>query len=258
MTYSGIIYDSRVSPPFGEIAITIPAQIVAGARVLRRAGLGLMVAGFAGIFLTTAPMVKQEASYRLAVITAPAKIEAVSGMGELAMKAQAAAMQENQEKEYAKQMAAQFGITDTKFYLYIPKIEAKAPIVANVNPSAEATFKEALKHGVAHAEGTSYPDEQGTSFLFAHSTDSPLNFSQYNAVFYLLHTINPEDGDDIYVFYNDKLYKYKITQKHIVDAGDTSWLVDQTSDKRLILQTCWPPGTSWKRLIIVASPIDSI
>ncbi|MBI3289942.1 sortase [Candidatus Microgenomates bacterium] len=254
MTYQGIIYDSRLSPAYGEIVITIDAPF--RSPLLRKLGLSLMVAGFAGVFLTTAPVIKQEVGYRLANAITPANIEGVSGMGELAVRAQAEASQEDKEKEYAKQMAAQFGITDTKFFLYIPKIEAKAPIVANVNPGAEATFKEALKRGIAHAEGTSYPDQEGSSYLFAHSTDSPLNFAQYNAVFYLLHTIKPEDNDEIYLFYNDKLYKYKITEKHIVDAGDTSWLVNQVSQKRLVLQTCWPPGTSWKRLIIVATPVE--
>lgn len=258
---SGILYDSRLSPAYGEIVINIsaPAEIGSAAirsssRAMSRLGMGLMVAGFAGIILTMAPVIRHEVGYRMASISTP-KVE-VTGLGELAMEAKAAAAAENDEKAYAKQVAQEFGITDTKFYLYIPKIDARAPIVANVNPGAEDTFREALKFGIAHAQGSSVPSEPGSTFLFAHSTDSPLNFAQYNAIFYLLHTIKPEDRDEIYVFYNDKLYKYKIEESHIVDADDTSWLLDKTEGKRLILQTCWPPGTSWKRLIVVASPIE--
>lgn len=250
MTYSGIIYDCNFSPLSGEVVINFsPPQL----RFVRKLSLGLISLGLVGIFLTTAPIITQEVSLRVAGFTAPASTE-VTRFGELAIAAQAQAAAEDAEKEYTRQIAQQFGITDTKFYIYIPKIKAKAPIVANVNPGVAETFKEALKHGVAHADNSSLPG-QGSTYLFAHSTDSPLTFQRYNAIFYQLHTINPEDQDEIYVFHNDKLYKYRVSEKHIVDAGDTSWLADN-GENRLLLQTCWPPGTSWKRLIVVATPVE--
>ena len=254
--YSGTIYDSNVSPVRGEIVITLdlPQVVSATSKFLSKLGLGLMISGALGVLITTAPIIKEEVSYRITNIISPRP--QLTGFGELTMQAQAAVAGDNLEKEYAKNVAADLGITDTNFYIYIPKINARAPIVADVNPAVPETFKEALKLGVAQAQGTSTPDEPGTTYLFAHSTDSPLHFVEYNAIFYLLHTVNPDDHDEILVFYHDKLYKYKIVEKYIVDANDTSWLLDKSSDKRLILQTCWPPGTSWKRLIIIAAPVE--
>lgn len=250
MTVSGVIYDCSFSPLSGEVVINFSSRRL---KVVRKLSVGLISLGFAGIFLTIAPVVTQEVGSRISAVTSPNSVE-VTRFGELAIAAQAQAAAEDAEKEYAKKFAQELGITDTRFYIYIPKIKAKAPIVANVNAGVEETFKEALKHGVAHSEGTSVPGK-GSTYLFAHSTDSPFTFQRYNAIFYQLHTINPEDQDEIYVFHNDKLYKYRVSEKHIVDASDTSWLAEN-GENRLVLQTCWPPGTSWKRLIVVATPVE--
>jgi len=142
---------------------------------------------------------------------------------------------------------------NSDFSIAIPSIKAYSNIVAGVDPFDQSGYSDALKEGVAHAEGTAFPDQSGTVFLFAHSTDSPLNIARYNAVFYALKDL--QVGELVYLFYNHQKYIYLIRDKQIVSAKDTSWL-NSDGTNRLILQTCYPPGTTWKRLLIIAKPIS--
>ena len=139
---------------------------------------------------------------------------------------------------------------DPYFSIDIPKIDAKANIIPNIDPGNPDEYQEALKKGVAHARGTSFPNQNGTTYLFSHSTNSPLNFSEYNAVFYLLRKL--EKHDKIYVYFLNKKYVYEVTDVILTEATDTSWLENNSSDERLVLQTCDPPGTSLRRLIVIA------
>ena len=150
------------------------------------------------------------------------------------------------------QEATGYGVR-TDFALVIPKIAAAANILPNVNPADEKSYRKALKNGVAHAAGTSFPGQGGTIYLFAHSTDSPVNISRYNAVFYLIKEL--EAGDQIIVFYSGQKFIYQVTEKLITSASDTTWLTQSSPEEKLILQTCWPPGTSQKRLLIICQPV---
>ena len=142
---------------------------------------------------------------------------------------------------------------DPYFSISIPKINASADIIPNVDINNPDEYLSALKRGVAHARGTSFPDQEKTIYLFSHSTNSPLNFNEYNAVFYLLRKL--EKKDKIYVYFLNRKHVYEVTEKVITDSTDTSWLESTGEGERLVLQTCDPPGTTLKRLIIVARPI---
>lgn len=144
--------------------------------------------------------------------------------------------------------------TDTRFSILIPKIGASAKIFPNIDPSNEDEFKKVLLKGVAHAKGTVFPGKKGNIYLFAHSTDNFWDVGRYNAVFYLLKDLT--QGDEIVVFFENKRYNYVVKNTKIVSPSDVSYIVDsQKQDKQvLILQTCWPPGTAWQRLIVFAEP----
>jgi len=139
------------------------------------------------------------------------------------------------------------------FSVVIPKIGAAEKITANVDPSNEKEYLRVLTNSIAHAKGTSFPGIGGSTYLFAHSADNFWNVGRYNAVFYLLKELNP--GDDVYVFFQGKRHNYKVYETKIVDRLDTHY-IDSVSDvgERVILQTCWPPGTDWKRMLIFAKP----
>jgi LPXTG-site transpeptidase (sortase) family protein len=139
------------------------------------------------------------------------------------------------------------------FSVVIPKIGAAEGITANVDPSNEKEYLQVLTNSIAHAKGTSFPGLGGSTYLFAHSADNFWNVGRYNAVFYLLKELTP--GDDIYVFFQGKRHNYKVYETKIVDRLDTQY-IDSVSDvgERVILQTCWPPGTDWQRILIFAKP----
>ncbi len=147
-------------------------------------------------------------------------------------------------------------VPDQNFSLFIPKIDAVGKIIANVSTSNREEYFNILKEGIAHAKGTVLPGTIGNIYLFAHSTDSPLNIIRYNAVFYLLREL--EVGDEAFVVYGGKPYRYVVREKKIVDPTDVTYLVAENEEniEQLVLQTCWPPGTTQKRLLIFAQRSD--
>jgi len=142
---------------------------------------------------------------------------------------------------------------DTDFSIVIPKIAANSRVVANVNSSNYDQYISALQYGVAHAQGTALPGDGGHMYLFAHSTDNILNVGTYNAVFYLLYKL--EEGDKIYLFYKGKKHLYKVIGKKTVAPTEIQYLTRSSSSEFLTLQTCWPPGTTLKRLVVFAVPV---
>lgn len=141
---------------------------------------------------------------------------------------------------------------DPNFSIIVEKIGADAPIIPNVDASDKTVYEAALKRGVAHALGTSLPGKPGVTYLFAHSTDTLFNVPRYNAIFYLLNEM--VTGDKIVVFFNGRRFDYRVTETKITDPTDVSYFTMQTSEQILVLQTCYPPGTTWKRLLVIAKP----
>lgn len=142
---------------------------------------------------------------------------------------------------------------DPSFSVMIPKIGANEKITANVDPNNEEEYLKVLSQTIAHAKGTSFPGLNGTTYLFAHSTDNFWNVGRYNAVFYLLNKM--VQGDEVVLFFNGKRYNYTVSETKIVDAADTHYIDSALGQgERVILQTCWPPGTAWKRLLVIALP----
>lgn len=147
---------------------------------------------------------------------------------------------------------------DTYFSIVIPKIGASSQVIINVDPANEKEYLAALQKGVAHAKGSVFPGMPGTSFYFSHSTDSFWDVGRYNAVFYLLKDM--QIGDDVYIYFKNNRYNYKVTKTEILDPNDVTLLVNAQNDKteQVVLQTCWPPGTTWKRFIVIAQPSSSL
>ena len=141
---------------------------------------------------------------------------------------------------------------DPNFSIIVEKIGADAPIIANVDPSNKQVYSDALRRGVAHALGTSFPGQSGVTYLFAHSTDTIFNVPRFNAVFYLLKDMVA--GDKIVVFFDGKRFDYLVSETKITEPEDVSYFTMQTVEQILVLQTCYPPGTTWKRLLVIAKP----
>lgn len=142
---------------------------------------------------------------------------------------------------------------DTVFSILIPKIGASAKIFPNIDPSNSTTFLPVLQKGVAHSQGTFFPGQKGNIYLFAHSTDNFWDVGRYNAIFYLLKDLGK--GDEVVVFYQNVRHNYVVTGSNILNPSEVSYITKAATGKELlILQTCWPPGTAWQRLLVLAEP----
>lgn len=142
---------------------------------------------------------------------------------------------------------------DTQFSITIPKIGASAKIYPNIDPANPSEFLPILQKGIAHAKGSVFPGFAGNIYLFAHSTDNWWNVGRYNAVFYLLKNLTA--GDSITIFFENVRHDYVVSTVLIVDPQDTTNISrPHTGEQQLVLQTCWPPGTTWKRIVVIAKP----
>lgn len=200
--------------------------------LMRIFGASLITFGIVGIIFSFWPIIKSEFLYRFGT-KEQIQIDKFAGI-------------------IGRSQAAGLGL-DPYFSLYIPKIDARAKVIPNVDPGDAKSYLTALSEGVAHAQGTNFPGQGKTIYLFSHSTDSPINIAQYNAVFFLLRKLTK--GDRIIVYFLNQEHQYVVTDKFVTAANDTSRLKDDGSGEKLILQTCDPPGTSWNRLLVIARPI---
>ncbi len=137
------------------------------------------------------------------------------------------------------------------FSLSIPRINLQTVVIPDVNPKEDTIYNEQLKTGVAQARGSYLPGQKGTIFLFGHSTDTPEHITEYNARFYAVKDL--ENGDEIDINYHGRNYTYKIYDRKITSPFDLDTIRNSNAD--LILQTCWPPGTDWQRLMVFAKQI---
>ncbi len=143
---------------------------------------------------------------------------------------------------------------DLEYGIMIPKIGANAHVIANVNPYDSRAYQAALTKGVAQATGTGIPGNPGNIFLFSHSSANFYEAARYNSVFYLLTKLGI--GDQIVLYYQRNRYLYAVTAKETVKPTAVQYLraLDDTR-QTVTLMTCWPPGTSFERLLIIAERI---
>lgn len=135
------------------------------------------------------------------------------------------------------------------FNVRIPSLKINAPVFENINPWKTDEYLPVLQEGVAHAQKTSLPDQSGTVFLFAHSSDVPWRITRYNTAFYRLGRINI--GDQIIITYQNQDYHYQVKDIKTVWPNQIGYLENPDSGG-LILQTCTPIGTDLKRLLVFA------
>lgn len=210
--------------------------------ILRTIGNFFLLSAIAGVVLTFKPAVEAEVTYRYHAfvgqkfVVAGDRVPEVpkSGFGQIINAPPPLAMSP----------------IDPEFNLIIAKIGANSKVIPDVDASDEETYQNALKEGVAHAAGTVYPGQIGNSVLFAHSVGNFWEVSQWNAVFYLLRELQPRD--EVNVFYKGKRYVYVVYDKMIVDPDQVQFLQPKADFAKLTLQTCWPPGTTLKRLLVFA------
>lgn len=154
-------------------------------------------------------------------------------------------------------LGVSFELTPYENRIIIPRIGKNIPLV-DVSVSSGASFEkmhevfmEELRKWVVRYPGTAEPGDKGNVFIFGHSSNYPWVKSDYNSIFALLDEL--QNGDEIIIYYFQKKYVYKVTDRAIVKPGDVKTLESRNPDKKeLSLMTCWPIGTTLERIILFA------
>lgn len=147
------------------------------------------------------------------------------------------------EKDYANE----------PFFIEIPGLEIYEKVQANVNPNDAKEYQIALAEGVAHARGSAFPGQDKLVYIFGHSTDGAWNVEAYNAIFYRIKEL--EVGEQIILHLGEEKFTYQVSEQNVVRGSDVDFVNDLQGEDMLLLQTCWPPGTTWQRLFIKAAPV---
>ncbi len=136
--------------------------------------------------------------------------------------------------------------------LRIDAINLVAPItwrIANQSDSVSA----GLQNGLIQIDGTALPGEIGNVFITGHSSNYAWAKGDYNSVFSLLDKL--VSGDSVALRYQDKNFVYVVKEKKVV-ASDEISVMNPTKQPVLTLMTCWPIGTSLKRLVVIANQVS--
>lgn len=139
------------------------------------------------------------------------------------------------------------------FFIEIPKLNLYEKVHANVDPNNVKEYQLALEEGVAHALNSSFPGENKLVYIFGHSTNGAWNVEAYNAVFYQIKEL--EIGDQIILHLGEQKFVYQVSEQSVVKGNEINFVNDRQNQNILLLQTCWPPGTSWQRLFVSAVPV---
>lgn len=139
------------------------------------------------------------------------------------------------------------------FYLTIDRIGLNyVPVIANVDATNSQIYQQSLANGLAHAKGTALPGEGRLVYIFGHSANYPWRQSNFNALFYRLNELAP--NDKVKIELNGRHYVYYLEDKKIVFSNDLKILEDKMDEDILVLQTCYPPGTALYRLLLFCRP----
>lgn len=231
MIKEGVIYQFG-GPEKGTVFVKRESRL----RFVPRA---FFLGGIFGILILFSPLIFMEVRYRLSsLLEKQIVVKPTVGFAEIIRRSDIAILEP----------------VNPQFSLVIPKIGLNSEIFANVSLAEKEDYDAFLKKGVAHASGSYFPGQNGTVYLFGHSTDYVWNLPQFQAVFYLLKEL--QEGDRINLFYQGKRYIYEVADKKLVSPTDLSYLKPKSGEEEVILQTCWPPGTTWKRLLVFGRPIN--
>lgn len=135
--------------------------------------------------------------------------------------------------------------------LEIPQFNIKAPILEVETPDPDTIYKK-LKQGVVLYPSSDIPGK-GYSIIIGHSSQYPWDSGRYKSVFSLLNQL--EQGDKIYVFWDQKPLVFEVKDKKIFlpwpkGTESTETIFPPSDEITLILQSCWPVGTAFKRVAV--------
>jgi sortase A len=112
-----------------------------------------------------------------------------------------------------------------------------------------------LKKSLIQYPQTALPGQLGNGVIFGHSVlPQFFNPKSYLTIFSTLHRL--KQGDEIFIDYDNILYKYLVEEMYEVSPTDLSVLEQRYDGRYMNLITCSPPGTYLRRLVIKARIVD--
>lgn len=133
--------------------------------------------------------------------------------------------------------------------LEIPANKIVVPLIWTKNVK---DFDADLKKGLVHYPGTVLPGEIGTSYVSGHSSGYLWDKSPYKQIFANLGSV--KDGTSFTITVTGKdgkliIYHYVVERRGEFAANDQAQFVN-TADSIVALSTCWPVGTTARRLVL--------
>ncbi|MDP2926818.1 MAG: sortase [bacterium] len=142
-----------------------------------------------------------------------------------------------------------FVLTEKPDSLEIPRLSLGVPLVFSKMAEVKEVVKDLLR-GVAVYPGSDSPGGEGRMFILGHSSPPGWPKLKYYWVFSQLNDL--ETGDEIFINFENKQYRYQITQKIFLAKGEEIPVNENNSQQLIYLITCWPPGQDVRRLAVEA------
>ncbi len=143
--------------------------------------------------------------------------------------------------------------TSDNAVLTIGKIGVSAPIVFGISDNIKNIYDN-LSRGVVHYSLSPKPGEKGASIILGHSSDYLWKKNAYGSVFALLGKLAP--GDRLQVQYdNGAVLTFEVKQSLIFAPFSKDSRLEKIEggmDSSLVLVSCWPVGTAYKRIAVEA------
>jgi len=139
----------------------------------------------------------------------------------------------------------------------IKKINVEVPMIWSQSADEKAMLKD-LESGVNHYPKSAAPGQNGNAVISGHSSNYFWIKGDYNYIFKDLNNLEP--GDVITATTIQKngriiTYNYKISDKFVTSPDDERIFEEIDELPTITLSTCWPLGTTFRRLIVKAEMI---
>ncbi|PJB09082.1 hypothetical protein CO122_00045 [bacterium (Candidatus Gribaldobacteria) CG_4_9_14_3_um_filter_33_9] len=131
----------------------------------------------------------------------------------------------------------------------IPSLGIEAPIIFPKTNTIDE-IESSLKKGVVHFPLSVLPGENGMTVIVGHSAPPNWPKINYDGVFSRLNDL--KNGDEIFVWFNNHKYIYKVKEKYILKRGESISDESMNSKSILALVSCWPPGKDYQRMLVRA------
>jgi sortase A len=145
--------------------------------------------------------------------------------------------------------------------LVIPSIDLDSPVVPIGWHTVEVEGMrtrvwEVADYTVGWHQTSSYPGRGGNIVLNGHHNIKGQVFR---------YLVEVEPGDHVYLYAQEQVYAFEVTEKHILKEKGESlevrrenarW-IEPTEDERLTMITCWPYTNNTHRLVVVARPVPT-